>query len=56
MVSLLNDEERLRNERARFLLTRKRFIQNGSAISSDGTVRSRRAPDTGVIGILFKLF
>lgn len=42
MVSLLNDEERLRNERARFLLTRKRYIQNGSAISSDGTVRSMR--------------
>lgn len=36
MVDLLKDEERLKNERARFLLTRKRFIQNGSgsAISS----------------------
>src|SRR5690242_20319344 len=30
MVNLLNDEERLKNERARFLNTRKRFIQNGS--------------------------
>lgn len=42
IVSLLNDEERLRNERARFMLTRKRYIQNGTAISSDGTVRSMR--------------
>uniref|UniRef100_A0A915E0A9 ENTH domain-containing protein n=1 Tax=Ditylenchus dipsaci TaxID=166011 RepID=A0A915E0A9_9BILA len=53
MVSLLHDEERLKNERARFLLTRKRFIQNGAAvagISSDGTTRTnmRRPHDTAV--------
>ncbi|KAI1716954.1 ENTH domain-containing protein [Ditylenchus destructor] len=53
MVALLQDEERLKNERARFLLTRKRFIQNGSGISSEGTgssSRNIRRPhaDTGV--------
>jgi epsin len=37
MVTLLADEEKLKNERARFMLTRKRFMQNGSSgISSDG--------------------
>lgn len=55
MVNLLNDEERLKNERARFLLTRKRFIQNGSGISSEGggarsTSSRRAAHETGVIG------
>ncbi|KAI1713198.1 ENTH domain-containing protein [Ditylenchus destructor] len=50
MVALLQDEERLKNERARFLLTRKRFIQNGSGISSEGATRNIRRPhaDTGV--------
>ncbi|KAK0396874.1 hypothetical protein QR680_001894 [Steinernema hermaphroditum] len=47
MVSLLYDEERLKNERARFQLTRKRFIQNGSGISSDGKVRTVRKSETG---------
>ncbi|TMS36486.1 hypothetical protein L596_003636 [Steinernema carpocapsae] len=47
MVALLYDEERLKNERARFQLTRKRFIQNGSGISSDGKVRAIRKSDTG---------
>lgn len=42
MVSLLHDEERLKNERARFLMTRKRFIQNGGGIASDGTIRHSR--------------
>ncbi|KAI6177020.1 ENTH domain-containing protein [Aphelenchoides bicaudatus] len=42
MVALLYDEERLKNERARFLMTRKRFIQNGGGIASDGTVRHSR--------------
>lgn len=50
MVSLLYDEERLKNERARFLLTRKRFAQNGSGIASDGTTRSTRRHDASVIG------
>lgn len=51
MVLLLHDEERLKNERARFLLTRKRFIQNGSGISSDGSVCPvRRGPDNEIIG------
>ncbi|KAL3122738.1 hypothetical protein niasHT_005455 [Heterodera trifolii] len=50
MVALLQDEEKLKNERARFLLTRKRFIQNGSSgISSDGSRQSvgRRNIETG---------
>lgn len=52
MVDLLKDEERLKNERARFLLTRKRFIQNGSgsAISSTQgmTTLNRRIVDTAL--------
>lgn len=57
MVTLLYDEERLKNERARFLMTRKRFIQNGSGIASDGTVRhSRKHHDIGAVGgILIEL-
>uniref|UniRef100_A0A914H3H3 ENTH domain-containing protein n=1 Tax=Globodera rostochiensis TaxID=31243 RepID=A0A914H3H3_GLORO len=46
----LNDEEKLKNERARFMLTRKRFIQNGSSgIASDGSRRTvgRRHIETG---------
>ena len=56
MVALLHDEERLKNERARFLLTRKRLIQNGSGISSDGTtVRPlRRGPDNEIIDSEFE--
>jgi len=50
MVALLYDEERLKNERARFLMTRKRFTQNGTGVGSDGTVRTTRKSDTGVIG------
>ena len=46
MVALLNDEERLKNERARYQMTRKRFIANGSGISSDGTSRVRRGDST----------
>jgi epsin len=42
MVALLNDEERLKNERARYQMTRKRFIANGTGISSDGSARVRR--------------
>uniref|UniRef100_A0A914Y2V4 ENTH domain-containing protein n=1 Tax=Panagrolaimus superbus TaxID=310955 RepID=A0A914Y2V4_9BILA len=42
MVALLNDEERLKNERARYQMTRKRFIANGTGISSDGSSRVRR--------------
>ncbi|KAH7731972.1 Epsin 2 [Aphelenchoides avenae] len=54
MVALLYDEERLKNERARFLLTRKRFIQNGAAISSDGTVRQMRKSDTATLDSEFE--
>ena len=37
MVTLLADEEKLKNERARFMLTRKRFMQNNlNGMSSDG--------------------
>lgn len=42
MVALLNDEERLKNERARYQMTRKRFNTNGTGISSDGSSRVRR--------------
>jgi len=49
MVTLLYDEERLKNERARFLMTRKRFIQNGSSIASDGTIRHSRKHDTSAV-------
>lgn len=49
MCTLLGDEERLKNERARFLMTRKRFAQNGSGIASDGTVRGSRRHDTGAV-------
>lgn len=53
MVALLADEEKLKNERARFMLTRKRFMQNGSSgISSDGrrTGSRHRAIDAGPVG------
>ncbi|GBP30802.1 Epsin-2 [Eumeta japonica] len=36
LVSLLKDEERLKNERARALKARQRFAQTGSAFGSDG--------------------
>ncbi|KAI6188195.1 Epsin 2 [Aphelenchoides besseyi] len=49
MCSLLTDEERLKNERARFLMTRKRFMQNGGGISSDGTVRHHRKHDVSAV-------
>ncbi|KAI6240882.1 Epsin 2 [Aphelenchoides fujianensis] len=49
MCALLVDEERLKNERARFLMTRKRFMQNGGGISSDGTVRHHRKHDVGAV-------
>ncbi|VDM47246.1 unnamed protein product [Toxocara canis] len=48
MVSLLYDEERLKNERTKFLMTRKKFMA-GSAISSDGAVRYMRKSDTGPV-------
>ncbi|MFH4982208.1 hypothetical protein AB6A40_008917 [Gnathostoma spinigerum] len=48
MVNLLNDEERLKNERTKFLMTRKKFM-TGSAISSDGIVRSMRKSETGSV-------
>ncbi|EJD74921.1 hypothetical protein LOAG_17830 [Loa loa] len=46
MVSLLYDEERLKNERTKFMMTRKKFM-SGSGISSDGSVRHTRKTDTG---------
>ncbi|VDN20747.1 unnamed protein product [Gongylonema pulchrum] len=46
MVSLLYDEERLKNERTKFMMTRKKFM-SGSGISSDGAVRHMRKNDTG---------
>uniref|UniRef100_A0A8R1TTM5 ENTH domain-containing protein n=1 Tax=Onchocerca volvulus TaxID=6282 RepID=A0A8R1TTM5_ONCVO len=46
MVSLLYDEERLKNERTKFMMTRKKFM-SGSGISSDGSVRHMRKSDNG---------
>ncbi|KRZ34325.1 Epsin-2, partial [Trichinella pseudospiralis] len=37
LVSLLKDEERLKNERTRAQIARKRFTQNGMGISCDGS-------------------
>lgn len=37
LVSLLKDDERLKNERARALMAKKRFAQNSMGISSDGS-------------------
>lgn len=48
MVALLYDEERLKNERARFMLTRRKFM-SGSAVSSNGVVRHFRKADPGPI-------
>ncbi|MCP9265627.1 EPN2 [Dirofilaria immitis] len=46
MVSLLYDEERLKNERTKFMMTRKKFM-SGSGISSDGSARHVRKSDNG---------
>ncbi|KAK6110708.1 ENTH domain family protein [Brugia pahangi] len=46
MVSLLYDEERLKNERTKFMMTRKKFMC-GSGISSDGSIRHMRKSDIG---------
>ncbi|CAJ0583492.1 unnamed protein product, partial [Mesorhabditis spiculigera] len=44
MASLLNDEERLKNERTRFMLTRNRLRQNGgTSVGAESGARSRRA-------------
>lgn len=52
MVALLYDEERLKNERTRFMMTRKKFM-SGSAVSSNGIVRHSRKADPGpVLGML----
>ncbi|KRX49186.1 Epsin-2 [Trichinella murrelli] len=40
LVSLLKDEERLKNERTRAQIARKRFTQNGMGISCDGSCQS----------------
>lgn len=48
MVALLYDEERLKNERARFMLTRRKFM-SGSAISSNGVVRHSRKAEPGPV-------
>jgi epsin len=37
IVALLKDDEKLRNERARAIMARKRFVQNSMGISSDGS-------------------
>lgn len=38
LVALLKDDERLKNERTRALMAKKRFAQNNVGISSDGSV------------------
>lgn len=38
LVNLLKDDERLKNERARALMAKRRFAQNGMGIGSDGSV------------------
>ncbi|VDK76850.1 unnamed protein product [Litomosoides sigmodontis] len=48
MVSLLYDEERLKNERTKFMMTRKKFM-SGSGISSNDSVRHMRKTDTGPV-------
>ncbi|VDD87148.1 unnamed protein product [Enterobius vermicularis] len=50
MVALLYDEERLKNERTRFMMTRKKFM-SGSAVSSNGIVRHSRKADPGPMAI-----
>lgn len=40
LVGLLNDEEKLKNERAKLLKARERFNQVGSGFGSDGAVVS----------------
>lgn len=49
MVALLLDEERLKNERARFQMTRKRFIANGSSGIASSNSRQGRHGGTSVI-------
>ncbi len=41
LVSLLKDDERLKNERGRALTAKKRLAQNSMGISSDGQVDPR---------------
>ncbi|KHJ49194.1 ENTH domain protein [Trichuris suis] len=41
LVSLLKDEERMKNERSRAQLARRRFTQHGMGISCDGSVRDQ---------------
>lgn len=48
MVALLYDEERLKNERAKSMLTRRKFL-SGSAVSSNGVLRHSRKGDSGPI-------
>ena len=49
MVALLCDEERLKNEIIKLQQTRKKFIGNGSSMSSSGHSRHARRGDTTVI-------
>lgn len=44
LVSLLNDEERLRNERARALKAKERFAQSASGFGSDGQIDTPTSP------------
>ncbi|KRZ97981.1 Epsin-2 [Trichinella sp. T8] len=50
LVSLLKDEERLKNERTRAQIARKRFTQNGMGISCDGSTHASRHLDSGLRG------
>lgn len=55
MVALLYDEERLKNERAKSMLTRRKFL-SGSAVSSNGVLRHSRKTDSGPILGSFAVF
>ncbi|CAJ0933925.1 unnamed protein product, partial [Mesorhabditis belari] len=49
MAALLADDERLKNERTRFMLTRNKFRQNGAGVGSE--VRTRRQEQSGSRGV-----
>uniref|UniRef100_A0A915I4T1 ENTH domain-containing protein n=1 Tax=Romanomermis culicivorax TaxID=13658 RepID=A0A915I4T1_ROMCU len=42
LVAILKDDERLKNERAKALMARKRFVQNGGGLGSDGSAGIRK--------------
>lgn len=55
LVSLLNDEERLRNERARALKAKERFAQSASGFGSDGQIDTPTSPKYPAVSIQYYL-